>query len=80
LEHENDFIKNVGLLFTLTDGFTNLNKLVQPTAKKEVKKKLRELEHTINNTQRSNNGPLKYVGNSVTNDNSFLDAFTIDIN
>ena len=31
-EHENDFIKNVGILFTLTDGFTNLDKLVSPEA------------------------------------------------
>jgi hypothetical protein len=62
LEHENDFIKNVGLLFTLTDGFTNLDKLVSPSAKKEVKKKLKELEHTLNNTARNNNGTLKLVG------------------
>ena len=34
LEHENDFIKNVGLLFTLTDGFTNLDKLVSPSAQR----------------------------------------------
>ena len=62
LEHENDFIKNVGLLFTLTEGFTNLDKLVNPTAKKEVKKKLKELEHTLNNTARNNDGTLKFVG------------------
>jgi hypothetical protein len=62
LEHENDFIKNVGLLFTLTDGFTNLDKLVSPSAKKEVKKKLKELEHTLNNTARNDNGTLKLVG------------------
>ena len=46
-DHENEFIKNVGLLFTLTDGFTNLDKLVAPTAKKEVKKKLKELEQLL---------------------------------
>jgi len=49
------------LLFTLTEGFTNLDKLVSPTAKKEVKKKLKELEHTLNNTARNDNGTLKYV-------------------
>ena len=82
LENETDFIKNVGILFTLTDGFTNLDKLVAPTAKKEVKKKLRELEHKLNNTTRTDGGPLKYVGS--TNGNvgmSFLDqGFAIDIN
>lgn len=62
LENENDFIKNVGLLFTLTDGFTNLDKLVSPSAKKQVKKKLQELEHTLNNTARNSGGTLKFVG------------------
>jgi hypothetical protein len=62
LENENDFIKNVGLLFTLTDGFTNLDKLVSPKAKKEVKSKLKELQHTLSNTQRTNDGNLDFVG------------------
>ena len=82
LEHENDFIKNVGLLFTLTDGFTNLNKLVNPTAKKEVKKKLKELEHTLNNTARNNDGTLNFVGSGRDNAGKsvFDQGFVIDIN
>lgn len=82
LEHENDFIKNVGLLFTLTDGFTNLDKLVSPSAKKEVKKKLKELEHTLNNTARNDNGTLKLVGsgNAPTGKSVFDQGFMIDIN
>jgi len=52
----------VGILFTLTDGFTNLDKLVSPTAKKEVKKKLKELQHTLSTPSRSSGGSLKYVG------------------
>ena len=82
LDHENDFIKNVGLLFTLTDGFTNLDKLVSPSAKKEVKKKLKELEHTLNNTARNDNGTLKLVGsgNAPTGKSVFDQGFMIDIN
>lgn len=83
LENESDFLKNVGLLYTLTEGFTNLDKLVQPSAKKEVKKKLKELEHTLNNTARSNSGVLKYVGSGDSSNNSgksFLDrGFVLDI-
>lgn len=84
-DHENDFIKNVGILFTLTDGFTNLDKLVVPTAKKEVKKKLKELEHTLRNpTIKAGDGPLKYVGSggsSPSTSKSFFDqGFSIDIN
>lgn len=83
LENENDFIKNVGLLFTLTDGFTNLEKLVSPQAKKQVKKKLQELEHTlINTTSRNNGGTLNFVGSGGnSNGKSIFDqGFSIDIN
>ena len=81
-EHENDFIKNVGILFTLTDGFTNLDKLVAPTAKKEVKKKLKELEHTLSNTTRTEGGSLRYVGSSTPKQSRsiFDQGFAIDIN
>lgn len=56
-----DFTKKLGLLFTLTDGFTNLDKLVKPTAKKQVKQSLRELEHTINTTRRNTDGSLNFI-------------------
>lgn len=82
LDNENDFIKNVGLLFTLTDGFTNIDKLVSPKAKKEVKSKLKELQHTLNNTARNNSGTLDFVGTGGgRNSKSFFDqGFVIDIN
>lgn len=83
LENENDFIKNVGLLFTLTDGFTNLEKLVSPQAKKQVKKKLQELEHTlINTTSRNNGGTLNFVGagGDPKGKSIFDQGFSIDIN
>ena len=81
LDHENDFIKNIGLLFTLTDGFTNLDKLVAPTAKKEVKKKLKELEHTLTNNNKNDGGSLKYVGigNPPSSKSIFDQGFAIDI-
>ena len=60
-DHKTDFLKNVGLIFTLTDGFKNLDGLVQPKVRKEVKKSLRELEHTLNNTARNSDGTLKFV-------------------
>ena len=80
LEHENEFIKNIGILYTLTDGFQNINKIIGPQTKKQVKSKLRELEHTINNTQRDSGGNLKYVGNSGGyGDNILGNDFSIDI-
>jgi hypothetical protein len=71
-ENETAFIKNVSLLYTLTDGFTNLDKLVSPAAKRQVKTKLKELEHTLNNTARNSSGILDYVGNDSANRGSTL--------
>ena len=60
-DNRQDFLKKIGLLFTMTDGFTNLDKLVKPTATKQVKKSLRELEHTINTTRRNTDGSLSFI-------------------
>lgn len=60
-ENKTDFVKNLSLLFTLTDGFKSLDKLVKGKVKNEVKKGLRELEATINNTSRTADGNLKFV-------------------
>lgn len=73
-ENKTEFLKNIGLLFTLTDGFKNLDGLVKPQVKKEVKKGLRELEHTLNNTARTSNGNLKFVTGVSDDPNSFING------
>lgn len=60
-ENSTEFLKNVGLLFTLTDGFKSIDKLVKGQVRKEVKKGLRELENTLNNTARTSDGNLRFV-------------------
>lgn len=72
MENRIDFLKNIGLLFTLTDGFKNLDGLVKGKVKKEVKKGLRELEHTLNNTARTSDGNLKFVSGVVEDPESFI--------
>lgn len=72
LENRTDFLKNIGLLFTLTDGFKNLDGLVKGKVKKEVKKGLRELEHTLNNTARTSDGNLKFVSGVDEDPESFI--------
>ena len=72
MENRTDFLKNIGLLFTLTDGFKNLDGLVKGKVKKEVKKGLRELEHTLNNTARTSDGNLKFVSGVVEDPESFI--------
>ena len=69
LEHRTDFLKNIGLLFVLTDGFKNINRLVNDKVKKETKKSLKSLEHTL--SSRGNNfggGNLSFANNSGDND------------
>lgn len=72
MENRIDFLKNIGLLFTLTDGFKNLDGLVKGKVKKEVKKGLRELEHTLNNTARTSDGNLKFVSGVDEDPESFI--------
>jgi hypothetical protein len=61
LENHNDFMKYVGLIYTLTDGFKNLDGLIKGKVNKEVKKGLKNLENTINGSSRNSDGSLKYV-------------------
>lgn len=72
MENRVDFLKNISLIFTLTDGFKNLDGLVKGKVKREVKKGLRELENTINNTARTSDGSLKYVSGVDEDPESFI--------
>lgn len=72
MKNRTEFLKNVGLLFTLTDGFENLDGLVKGKVRKEVKKGLRELEHTLNNTSRTSDGNLKFVSGVEDDPESFI--------
>lgn len=79
MENKTEFLKNVGLLFTLTDGFKNLEALTKSQVRKEVKKGLRELEHTLNNTSRTSDGNLKFVSGVGEDPDSFIGKWDIDI-
>lgn len=69
LEHRTEFLKNVGLLFVLTDGFKDINRLVNDKVKKETKKSLRNLEHTLSGRGNGiNGGNLSFANNSGDND------------
>lgn len=77
MENRTDFLKNLGLLFTLTDGFKNLDGLVKGKVRKEVNKGFRELENTLNNTARTSDGNLSYA--SGVDPESFISkGWTID--
>lgn len=80
MENRTEFLKNVSTLFTLTDGFKNINKLINPKVKKEVSKGFKELESTLNNTSRRFDGNLKFVtGESADVHNFLKDGWKIDV-
>ena len=61
MENRADFLKYTGLVYTLTNGFKDFDSFTKGKVKKEVRKGLRELEQTLNNTSRNTNGSLKMV-------------------
>lgn len=79
-EHPVEFSKNLGLLFTLTDGFKNIDALVGGKVKKEVKKGLRELETKIRSTSSSTSGNLRFANGGYNDKESiFSKNFEIDV-
>lgn len=55
------FMKNIGLVYTLTNGFQSLDKLIGKQVNKATKRAYRELEEKINSSRRSPNGRLKFI-------------------
>lgn len=75
-ENRVDFLKNLSIIYTLTDGFKNLDNLVKDRVKKEVRKGQRELEHVINSTPRHSDGSLKFtsgVSDKESRSSKFID-------
>ena len=71
-EHRAEFLKYTGLIFAMTNGFKDFDSFAKGKVRKEVKKGLRELEQTLNNTRRNNDGSLRMVTNQKDDPNSFI--------
>lgn len=76
-DNPNEFIKNVSTIFTLTDGFKNLNKLVKGKVNKEIKKGFRDLENVLNNTARNSDGNINFAS-GVDDENSMFKGYKFD--
>lgn len=75
-----EFKKYLSVLFTLTDGFKNLDGLVKGKVKKEVKQSLRELEHKLSSSSRSSAGNPRYVGGIEEDNESYIgNGWTPDV-
>lgn len=71
MDNTDEFITKLGLLFTLTDGFKSIDKLVSGKVKKEIKRGLKDLENKINNTSRDSSGSLRFTS-GVDDSESYL--------
>ena len=67
----------LSLMYTLTDGYKNLDKLVSQKLTKEKKSALRELQHTLSNTRQLDDGSVNF--NMEPEDNSFDFISRIDV-
>ena len=77
-ENRTDFLKYVGFLFTMTDGFKNLDGLVKGKVRKEVKRGMRELESKLSGTMRTSDGNLRFA-NGAEDPESWLKEYSIDV-
>lgn len=69
-DNHTEFMKYVGLMYTLTNGFSNLDGLVKNKINKEMKKGLKNLENTLNNSTRGADGSLNFVTSRHSDDDA----------
>ena len=80
MEHRADFLKYVGLFYTLTNGFKDFEGFTKGQVKKGIKKGLSELEKTLNGTRRNQNGGLRMVTSAKDDPESTIPGgFKLDI-
>lgn len=70
-ERENpvDFLSKVALLYTITDGFTNIEKIAGNVKSKVKSKAFKELEESLSDPNYGLNGSLTFVNNLGGDDN-----------
>lgn len=76
-ENHAEFMKNISLVYTLTDGFKNFDGLIGKKVRKEVSKGFKDLERKINTTQRNPDGSLKLIS-GVSDEDTKLSTYGKD--
>lgn len=61
-ENKIDFLHKLGVIFTLTDGFKDMSKLIKGAASKEARKGLKELDQILSTSRSMNEGGLQLMG------------------
>nr|DAG90622.1 MAG TPA: hypothetical protein [Crassvirales sp.] len=72
IEHRADFLKYTGLIFAMTNGFKDFDSFAKGKVKKEMRKGLKDLEKTLNNTSRTKDGNLRMITNQKDDPDSFI--------
>ena len=76
-----EFLKMVGIMYTLTDGFKNMNNLINKEVNKQTKKSLKNLTDALNGTSRNSDGSFR-LANRLGDDKetySGSDDWTLDV-
>ena len=76
MENGTEFLKNLGLIYTLTNGFKDFDSLVKNKVKKEVKKGLRNLERVLS-TSTTSDGNISFIG--IGSDDPESNKWDLDI-
>lgn len=79
MENRDDFLKNLGLIFTLTNGFKDFDGLLKSKVRKEVKKGVRELENVLNTSSFNSDGNLQFVSGTDPDPDSSFRGWKLDI-
>ena len=78
IKKRQDFLKNIGILYTLTNGFKNLDTVIKTEVNKKTNSKVKELSHVLNNTSRNVDGSIKFI-TSESDDSESKMKFQLDI-
>lgn len=78
MEHPDEFLRYVGTLFTLTDGFKSFDKLVGRIAKTEKNNSIKDLEKVLRNSTNYGANP-RYVSNGRGDTSVDNSRYTLNI-
>ena len=67
-ENPLEFMKNVALMYSLTDGFKSVERLTKSKVSAGLKKGFAELESVLNSTRRNSDGTLNFANSAPDDD------------
>lgn len=70
MEHPKEYAANLAILYTVTNGFKDMDRVVKGKVKESMKKGFAELESVLNNTRRNSDGVLNLANEAVDDDRS----------